>query len=94
MRQFIVMGLVAAMGLGIAGYASAADKEGKKAATPEEKFKKLDTNGDGKLSLDEFKAGAKDPAKAEAQFKKLDKNGDGFVDLEEYKAGTAKKEKK
>jgi hypothetical protein len=57
--------------------------------TPEAIFKKLDTNNDGELSLDEFKAGPrgqKDPAKAEEIFKKIDTNGDGKVTLEEFKA--------
>jgi hypothetical protein len=56
---------------------------------PEEVFKKLDTNNDGWLSLDEFKAGHKgqqDPAKAAAAFKAMDKNSDGKVTLEEFKA--------
>jgi len=56
---------------------------------PEEIFKKLDTNGDGALSQDEFKASKRaqqDPAKAEAAFKGMDKNGDGQVTLEEFKA--------
>jgi hypothetical protein len=57
---------------------------------PEEFFKKLDTNSDGNISLDEFKAsprGQKDSAQAEEHFKKLDANGDGKVTLEELKAG-------
>lgn len=55
---------------------------------PEALFKKLDTNADGSLTLDEFKAGPlgkKDPAKAEAAFKKLDGDADGKVTLDEFK---------
>jgi Ca2+-binding EF-hand superfamily protein len=37
--------------------------------------KKLDTNGDGVVSLDEYLAGAK------ARFSRLDKNGDGYLDV-------------
>ncbi|MEY5009654.1 MAG: hypothetical protein RLZZ253_793 [Verrucomicrobiota bacterium] len=71
--------------------------EGKPKANPEEMFKKLDTNNDGSLSLDEYKAGPagkKDPAKAEESFKKHDKNGDGKLSLEEMTAGGGKKKEK
>jgi len=64
--------------------------EHKPRPTPEDFFKKLDTNNDGVLSLEEFKAGPlgkKDPAKAEEIFKKLDTNNDGKLTLEEFKAG-------
>ena len=57
--------------------------------SPEEILKKLDTNSDGKISLDEWKAGPrsqKDPAHAEEMFKKLDANHDGFITLDELKA--------
>ena len=57
-------------------------------------FKKRDTNGDGSITLEEFKTGAKDPAKAEAAFKRRDKDGDGKITLEEFKAPPAAAAKK
>jgi Ca2+-binding EF-hand superfamily protein len=57
--------------------------------SPEEILQKLDTNHDGKISLDEWKAGPrsqKDPARAQEMFNKLDANHDGFITLEELKA--------
>ncbi|HSI14479.1 MAG TPA: EF-hand domain-containing protein [Chthoniobacter sp.] len=76
--------------------APAAGDAAKPKRDPAEVFKKLDTNGDGKISLDEFKAGPqgkKDPAKAEEIFKKKDKDGDGFLSLEEFSAHGEKKAK-
>jgi hypothetical protein len=69
-------------------------KEGKR--DPAEMFKKLDTNNDGKISLEEWKAspaGQKDPAKAEEAFAKKDKDGDKNLSQEEFAAG-GKKDKK
>jgi hypothetical protein len=54
----------------------------------EQVFKKIDTNGDGSLSLEEFKAGPraqKNPEKAEQIFKKMDADSSGGVSLEEFK---------
>ncbi len=65
--------------------------------TPEEAFKKLDADGDGSVTLAEFKAspmGKRDETKAEERYKKLDANGDGKMTLEEFKAGRQQREKK
>lgn len=80
---------------------SAADtckKAVKKAGKLEQLFKKLDTNNDGKLSLDEFRKIAdyqpklkQKPGAVDKRFARLDKNGDGFVSLEELKSGSKKK---
>jgi len=48
-------------------------------------FKEADTNNDGKVSHDEFKA--QHDKHMEEMFKKLDSNGDGFIDEAEKKAG-------
>ena len=49
----------------------------------EEKMK-LDADGDGKVSYDEYRA-SKEKAH-ERQFKKMDSNGDGFIDADEKQA--------
>lgn len=56
-------------------------------------FKKLDVNGDGKLTLVEYKAEkvGEEATKAEAEFKAMDKDVNGSLTLEEYKAGQPKK---
>lgn len=54
----------------------------------EDMFKVADTNGDGKVSHDEFKA--QHEKHIEEMFKKLDANGDGFIDEAEKKAGHEK----
>ena len=56
---------------------------------PEQIFKKLDTNADKLLSLDEFKASPmakKNPEKAEEIYKKIDADSNNEVTLEEFKA--------
>ena len=63
--------------------------EGKKTPDPAKIFARKDTNSDGSLTLDEFKAGMKDNAldKADRRFKKIDSNSDGKLSLDEFKAG-------
>jgi Ca2+-binding EF-hand superfamily protein len=51
----------------------------------EEQFKKLDKDGDGQLTLDEFKGRRAEGKMAEELFKILDKNEDGKVCIEEFK---------
>jgi Ca2+-binding EF-hand superfamily protein len=65
-------------------------EEGKgKRPSPEEFFKKLDANGDGSVSKDEYLASPRakqDPAKAGENFAKMDKDNDGKLTKEEFAA--------
>jgi Ca2+-binding EF-hand superfamily protein len=67
---------------------------------PQRMFNRLDTSGDGKVSLEEFLAAKSRRKQAEnaavseekrtAWFKKLDANTDGFVTADEFQAFAAK----
>ena len=50
-------------------------------------FSDLDKDQDGKLTLEEYKAGFPDAKDVEKEFKSLDTNGDGTLSIDEYKAG-------
>jgi len=66
-------------------------------ANPAAAFKKMDTSGDGTVSLEEFKAsprGQKNPDKADKAYAKLDKDSDGKLTLEEFKAASVPKPEK
>lgn len=64
---------------------SVGEKTAKSGGRPNrgEAFRKLDVNGDRKLSKAEFSAGRK-PEEAELWFERRDTNGDGFVSRDEY----------
>lgn len=85
---FLMVCLVAGL-LGSLLVPGAALAREKKAPDPEKIFAKKDANGDGSLTLDEFKTGLKDKAleTADKRFKRLDSDGDGKVTLDEFKAG-------
>lgn len=75
----------------IAAFCTPAFAQDKK-PNPEEAFKKMDKNGDSKVSLEEFKGKREGDkaAAAEKQFKAKDKDSDGFLTLEEFKAPAKK----
>lgn len=84
MKSICILSILA-LGITLSYGADEAKKEGdKKRPNLEEVFAKKDTNGDGKLSKEEFTKNAKDPAKAEAFFAKIDKDGDGSISKEEF----------
>ena len=61
-----------------------------KTADPQKNFTKKDTNSDGFLTLDEYKAGLKGQDTLDARFKSFDKNGDGKLTREEFVGPSAK----
>ena len=68
-------------------------KPEKPKTSPEDMFKRLDKDGDGKLSIDEYR-GRKEASEVEAKFKELDKDGDDKLSMEEYSARAGKAPKK
>lgn len=93
-RAFCVAALVAGCCFG--GMTSQAADGPKKDRDPAKFFDKKDSNGDGVLSLDEFKAGMPEKAagKADARFAKIDANRDSKVSRDEFKAGMEKAQKR
>lgn len=81
----------------LAGFQSMAEQgaapEGKNCPDPGARFAKRDTNGDGKLSVEEFKAGMPEDkaAKADEIFAKIDGDKDGALTKEEMKAAHEKR---
>lgn len=88
MRKLLMFALV----LGLVSPLAAADKpeKPKQQQDPEAVFKRLDKDGNGSLTLEEFR-GKRDPVKAEAAFKRLDKDGNGVLSLDEFKNRGKKK---
>jgi Ca2+-binding EF-hand superfamily protein len=90
--------LALAVGMAVGSNVALAKKEKKdgekKPAKAEELFKKLDKNGDGKLSKEEFSAHGKDPKKAEAHFDKIDTDRNGSISPDEFKAFLKKMEER
>ena len=72
----------------LAGFQTMA-KQGDAPENKGERFAKRDTNGDGQISMDEFKAGmpAEKAEKAGEIFAKIDTNSDGALSKDELKAG-------
>lgn len=88
MRRFVLWALFGIALVGFSAPVMAAEER-----TPEEIFKKKDSNGDGKLSVDEFvgKLTGEKADKAKTRFAKLDKDSDGSLTLAEFEAGMKKK---
>jgi N-acetylgalactosamine-6-sulfatase len=67
--------------------AAAGKSETKPRVTPAQRveaFKRWDADADGRLTLDEYKAGLKGQDDLEGRFKRFDKDGDGKLTVEEF----------
>jgi collagen type III alpha len=64
-----------------AGQSGGPGGQGAPRPTPEETFKRLDVNGDGKISKDEA------PPRLAQNFDRFDIDKDGFISLREFRAG-------
>ncbi len=79
--------------LAILTYGAPAALAAKPKKSAEERFAKLDKDGDKKLTKEEFLGKRTDDAKskAEKRFNKLDKNKDNFLSFEEFNVTPKKK---
>lgn len=96
MKKVLSMVLLAVISFGVTGFVNAADEKPKKKPDAAARFKKMDKDGDGKLSLEEFigkREGEKKEA-AEKVFNRKDKDSDGSLTVEEFSATPKKKKKK
>ena len=80
--SIIITAIIAAMALGIR--AEDAPKTAPAGEGNRPQMPKLDANGDGKVTKEEFAAGA--AARAKFRFERMDENKDGKVTAEEFKA--------
>ena len=90
MRRFMICVSLVALLLGMNVLPTSAEDKPK--PDPEQVFAKLDKDGDGKLTEEEYvgkKTGEK-ADKAKERFAKLDKDGDKSLSKEEFLAGVKK----
>jgi Ca2+-binding EF-hand superfamily protein len=89
MKRLLVLLIAVAVLFGLSTNGLLAQKKSQNKA-----FAKMDTNNDGKISFDEYKAAmkqGKNAAKAEKRFSKLDKDNDTLITLEEFKNAATKR---
>jgi len=85
MKRMIAFVFAFTLILGVSGLSLAQDD----AAAPRgaKAFSMMDTNGDGKITKEEFMAAAQ--KRAEARFTKLDKDSKGYLTKEDFMAARA-----
>ncbi|WP_430466624.1 hypothetical protein [Winogradskyella ouciana] len=80
--------------IGSMAFCNAQEREGKRKPNPEKIFKKLDSDANGSISLEEFKANRmKDESKVELlekRFARMDADSSGDLDMVEFKKALAR----
>lgn len=89
-RLIAALSLTAALACSASAFAGPAGKDEKKPRDPDQIFKRLDANGDGKLSFEEFK-GQRPEERAKKAFARMDANKDDAISREEFKLPERKK---
>lgn len=93
LNKLIIIGLAAAF-LSSFVAAKPGGGKGKGERPPKRVFSEVDTDSDGKVSLEEFLVGAPNEERATKRFEKRDKDEDSFLSEEEFNAPKGKKGKK
>lgn len=91
-RIFALTALLASVGATAALAEHHGDKHGKKGKDHKAYYEKIDANGDGMISRDEFVKNATE--RMDKRFSALDADGDGMVSKDEMKKGHAKMKEK
>ncbi len=90
MKRFklvVLMGLVTVFLVPGMAFAQWQGGQGAQRMGCQERFDALDTNHDGKLTLEEFMAAPHNRGNAEQMFKAMDVNGHGYITKEEFCSG-------
>jgi len=91
LNKLIITGLAAAF---LSSFVAAKPGgKGKGERPPKRVFSEVDTDSDGKVSLEEFLVGAPNEERATKRFEKRDKDEDSFLSEEEFNAPKGKKGK-
>ncbi len=90
MRPFklvVLVGLATVFLIAGMAFAQSQGGQGAQRMGCQERFDALDTNHDGKLTLEEFLAAPHNRGDAEQKFKAMDVNGHGYITKEEFCSG-------